>query len=265
MAIIHKLAKLAHHTFQHINRSDKKGFTDSLNSLVAVANLVKKSDVGLIPEYLSESVWTKNSDEAPVTYIDIFRNDIFTVGIFIIKQGAQIPLHDHPGMYGIIKVLHGRLCVQSYSGKERHVHDENSKQLSGGSETSPSYSEKNAVDVGSGNGIQLSDSETSLMIPVIKNDRIYVSEDDEPGILTPNDSNLHEIMADGGIAAFLDVLAPPYDSARDCHYYKEVSFNNKTDDCKSRDSFLMEIDPPETYWSNSQRYLGPPIRLSHIL
>ena len=37
------------------------------------------------------------------------------VGIFIVRKGCSIPLHNHPNMFGIIKCLAGRFDLTSYS------------------------------------------------------------------------------------------------------------------------------------------------------
>ena len=52
---------------------------------------------------------------APVTYIGIYEDRDISVGIFIIRRGCRIPLHNHPGMYGILKVVHGCVDVSSYT------------------------------------------------------------------------------------------------------------------------------------------------------
>lgn len=38
---------------------------------------------------------------APVSHIGIYECPYFSMGVFIIKKGCEIPLHDHPGMYGL--------------------------------------------------------------------------------------------------------------------------------------------------------------------
>ena len=45
------------------------------------------------------------SRTAPVSYMEIFENPTVSIGVFILKEGACIPLHDHSGMYGILKVV----------------------------------------------------------------------------------------------------------------------------------------------------------------
>ena len=38
---------------------------------------------------------------APATHVSIFECQQFTLGVFILHHGCAIPLHDHPGMFGI--------------------------------------------------------------------------------------------------------------------------------------------------------------------
>ena len=51
----------------------------------------------------------------PVTYIPVAENKHISMGIFVIREGQHIPLHDHPHMHGLIKCIQGRLKITSYS------------------------------------------------------------------------------------------------------------------------------------------------------
>ena len=46
---------------------------------------------------------------APVTYIDLFENHVATLGIFVLNNVFTLPLHDHPSMFGFVKVLFGKV------------------------------------------------------------------------------------------------------------------------------------------------------------
>ncbi len=41
---------------------------------------------------------------APVTYIKILEDADVSIGIFVVRPGSQIPLHNHPEMIGLLKV-----------------------------------------------------------------------------------------------------------------------------------------------------------------
>ena len=50
-----------------------------------------------------------------MTYIPVAENKHISMGIFVIREGQNIPLHDHPHMHGLIKCIQGRLKITSYS------------------------------------------------------------------------------------------------------------------------------------------------------
>uniref|UniRef100_G1NVR7 2-aminoethanethiol dioxygenase n=1 Tax=Myotis lucifugus TaxID=59463 RepID=G1NVR7_MYOLU len=88
-----------------------------------------------------------------------------------------------------------------------------------------------------------------------------------PCILTHRD-NLHQIDAVDGPAAFLDILAPPYDpdDGRDCHYYrvlepvraKEAS-GSTCDLPLPREVWLLETPQADDFWCEGEPYPGPKV------
>ncbi|XP_045035657.1 2-aminoethanethiol dioxygenase isoform X2 [Daphnia magna] len=121
-----------------------------------------------------------------------------SIGVFILKDGASIPLHDHVGMHGVLKVLYGTLNVQSYSPVDL-----------------PAQTNSHSM-------------QQSWYIKARRFPVSCISEKDSPAMLSPSDHNLHTIGTVGGSASFLDILAPPYDpdgtcgKIRDCYYYADV-------------------------------------------
>ena len=48
------------------------------------------------------------------TYLGIVENDEYAIAAFILEPGARIPLHDHPGMTVLSRVVRGSLRVTSF-------------------------------------------------------------------------------------------------------------------------------------------------------
>lgn len=94
------------------------------------------------------------------------------------------------------------------------------------------------------------------------------TEDSGPCLLTPLQDNLHQISAVEGPAAFLDILAPPYnaDDGRDCHYYRALQTveEDRTDqqedeEKKEKVTWMLEIPEPEDFWCGPEPYPGPAV------
>lgn len=93
-----------HNSGVPVNAASLAGDVQQLRRLVSD---VSADDVGL-----SAASGTRPADRydaksgvAPVTYVKIFENQCISVGVFIVKDGARIPLHDHQGMFGLLKVF----------------------------------------------------------------------------------------------------------------------------------------------------------------
>ena len=83
---------------------NREVFQQNLDLLKNLLNKIGARDVNLNPRFMGEQLWN-SPGKAPVTYIDIVENNVLTMGVFVLKPGMRLPLHDHPQMYGLIKVL----------------------------------------------------------------------------------------------------------------------------------------------------------------
>mmetsp|Transcript_8662 Transcript_8662/g.13068 ORF Transcript_8662/g.13068 Transcript_8662/m.13068 type:complete len:355 (+) Transcript_8662:71-1135(+) len=175
--------------------------------------------------------------------------DKYTVGIFIFPPGASIPLHDHPSMVVISRVLYGELKVKSYSVVSS-VHDddvvEEMKEETSGTkcDSSPSRirSSINRIKdfvsraVLSSHHDHHAATQHKLQVQVNKSPLgVQFSSDGDgessaiisaPNVtaLYPDEGNCHSFVAGPYGAAVLDVLLPPYaeDEHRDCTFYEAV-------------------------------------------
>lgn len=108
----------------------------------------------------------------------------------------------------------------------------------------------------------------SLRRTVFRSSAEY-AENSGPCLLTPRQDNLHQISAVEGPAAFLDILAPPYnaDDGRDCHYYRilQTVEEGKTDEQQGDEeekesvTWVLEIPEPEDFWCGPEHYPGPAV------
>lgn len=107
----------------------------------------------------------------------------------------------------------------------------------------------------------------SLRRTVFRSSADY-TEDSEPCLLTPVQDNLHQIIAVEGPAAFLDILAPPYnaDDGRDCHYYRVLQTaeegrteEQQEEEKKEKVTWMLEVPEPEDFWCGPETYPGPAV------
>lgn len=140
------------------------------------------------------------------------------MSVFIINEGYTMPLHDHPGMLGLLKVISGKLKIQSYTR------------------------------------ISPSDSNDLLVIP---DEPKILDSQSASSYLDEQQSNFHEITALDEPAAFFDVLSPPYSDmdnndpdARHCHFYRKLKINDTT-------LKLERINCPSHYYCDSETFEKP--------
>ena len=216
---------------RNISSSEVRHVVPELTTLV---DLISLEDVRFDRSILNSSAkvahnqgWENTTRErAPVTYVHICEDQGFSAGVFIVKEGFRLPLHDHPNMHGIIKVIHGAGKIKHFSETQSDI-PESIKQR-----VMPFQRPRiKCVDVGT---------------------EIVVNTSSKPCVLTPRQSNLHEIVATNGSLAFFDILFPPYDhenGTRVCKYYKKIG--TAEDERAYNMQFLLEIPTPPDFWCDS--------------
>lgn len=241
VANIQKVAQTAYKIFSRLYGSGELQIgSENVRLLSSMMNNVKKSDVNFdmtkVPKYMDAD------DEAPVSYIGIFEDPVMTMAIFVIRDGYKIPLHDHPGMYGFCKVIHGSAWLQSYSNPPKNFDSQPPEEITR----------------------QLKPMFKNTLKPVSLENDIVVSSDDDCCVLTPDSGTYHELTAHNGPVAFLDILAPSYDHSttgqRICQYYKEIGQkSHQTRHQGKQIKWLLPISPPDEFWCDHTDYDGPSI------
>lgn len=218
---------------QETFRDTSVNFQNNLTKLKSMMDNLKADDLGFDPNFNDPAVW-KEPGKAPCTYIEVFQNSDVNLSMFILKPGFKMPLHDHPHMYGLLKLISGAVRLKSYS--KYPLTDEVSKSVQVKSHSAVGRNNKFLAEI-------TSDEVCSAISPTC--------------VLTPTKSNFHEIEALEFPAAFFDVLAPPYETylkavgPRLCRYYKinnEISTNLVE---------MQEIRVPDSFYCDQAPYLGP--------
>lgn len=152
---------------------------------------------------------------APVTYFPVYEGSDVTASIFALKDGASLPMHDHPDMFGFIRCVYGSLKISSYT---KILHSDT---------------------------IHPGDSR----VYVKQESEKLIDTSSQTMVLTPERGNIHEIIAVNGPAAFLDFLTPPYaDVERPCRFYQMESIKTLEGE---KSITMTEIKCPASYWCAS--------------
>ncbi|EYU38160.1 hypothetical protein ABFS82_04G140300 [Erythranthe guttata] len=174
----------------------------------------------------------------PITYVDVHEGENFTMCIFCFPTSSVIPLHDHPGMTVLSKVLYGSLHVKGYDWVD------------------PPRIRK---PVGNDN--------SSVRLAKLAVDKVLTAPCSTSVLYPSSGGNLHSFTAITPCAV-LDILAPPYDefAGRRCSYYRDypcstLSKEDEKSDVEKEEEYawLSEIDTPDDLYMRSGTYTGPPI------
>ncbi|XP_034407185.1 2-aminoethanethiol (cysteamine) dioxygenase b isoform X2 [Cyclopterus lumpus] len=256
-SIVQRIARQALVTFRsppRVGEEAGKSFLENQSKLKSLMTEVRAADLKLAPRRGDDSSpgvspplpyhhhHHHHHGGPPVTYMHICETDQFSMGVFLLKSGASIPLHDHPGMHGMLKVLYGKVRISCFDRLERPA---------GGTQAAAAAPALPPTQMG------------SLRRSLLRSIDEY-TEESGPCVLSPDQDNLHRIDAVDGPTAFMDILAPPYDpdEDRDCHYYKVLAEGNARDtEQKEKEVWLLEISQPADFWCGGEPYPGPEVCL----
>ncbi len=233
----------SHQNGAHTAVIDDIATSEALKQLLTSVASLTLHDVGLHSPFAPLPQLT-----APVVYMHIAENEIFSMGMFILRPGSRIPLHDHPGMFGVIRVMQGSMRCRSFTPLC----------------ASPTNSN---APLPAQNRWRLSTA-PDLTVAEPHSDKLLGPGDVQPCLLTPRLGNLHELTAVEGTVVFLDILAPPYDhdlGTRECVFYREIDMPHEetagrnVEQPSSPRVYLTETNQPRDYWCETVPYHGPAI------
>jgi predicted metal-dependent enzyme (double-stranded beta helix superfamily) len=189
----------------------------------------------IIPRHICDPTTT-------VRYLHVREVDgRYSLGIFVFPPHAKIPLHDHPGMCVISRLLYGsikRLSLDLARNSAVEIDRQESSAVSSGKRRQHSgmlswwpwwTTIDGRLDPGDNNRhtdtIRKYGKWAHYQIESVdQQDRCDSLLAPECTVLYPWEGNVHEFTAGPDGAAILDVLLPPYDAEhdRDCTFYEIV-------------------------------------------
>ncbi|RLN05156.1 plant cysteine oxidase 1-like [Panicum miliaceum] len=176
------------------------------------------SDDELSPKggrFLSARAFTR------ITYVHIHQCEDFSMGVFCFPAGATLPLHDHPEMVVLSKLLYGSVRVRSYDWAVAAPPRSAARKCG-------------LARVVAADEVRRAPCEASVLFP-------------------RSGGNLHAFTAVTP-CAILDVLTPPYseERGRPSTYFTDVPIPSLPGF-----AFLEETDLPEDFSVAGAPYLGP--------
>lgn len=151
-------------------------------------------------------------------FLPLNENEDFNIGMFFLPKGHEIPLHDHPEMIVVSKIIEGRLEFLSIDFFNEKIQKELPKKL---------YYSSSNVELGS----EIFQANIISRSILKTNDLLY---------LTPFTGNMHSFKAIED-SIILDILIPRYDMInRFCNFYKILNESGISAD-------LQYVFPPLDY------------------
>lgn len=229
--------RLARQTFHHKAAGD---IPANLTKLKTLMDELKSEDLGLDRSLTEPSMWTDPLGP-PYKVIQLYDDNEVDIFILVLRPGFTLPLHDHPHMHGLLKIISGSANVVSFSKFTKEEKYDLSFAVRAKHKMAcllHGFRKRRVFAKVSQGGVQQASDQTS--------------------VLTPTMSNYHEIGALETPVAFLDILAPPYDThiegigPRTCRYYKVAkTFSNGVVE-------LRETSTPSSADNyDNAPYLGP--------
>lgn len=214
-----------------------------VSSLAALVDQMTLADVGLsAPTPASEASlgWGHTPPtpyEGKIKFMQLASCRDFEIVVIILPAKTRIPLHDHPGMLVLSRLLCGEMRVRAFD-----LEQPTSSSLDNADEPIRGYGRAALQGV--------AHSPDTILRAQLVHDKVFSA----PATLTllPEEcGNIHAFEAITPCAVF-DVLAPPYDwgVGRGCQYFGEGRTEGNSHE-------LLTCEPPVEFSTSRWEYSGP--------
>ncbi|XP_072968671.1 plant cysteine oxidase 2-like [Typha angustifolia] len=207
---------------------------EDVRRLSSILDTLGPENVGLNPN-LPFFRCIESERPPSITYLHLYEDSKFSIGIFCLPKSAVIPLHNHPGMTVFGKLLFGSMHIKSYDWVD--------------SESS-----------------EIVPPTEGLCLAKVKMDAVLKAPCQTSILYPASGGNMHRFTAVTPCAV-LDVLGPPYSTpeGRVCTYYDDFPYTNSPGDTVLHgevDGYAWlkaRAEKPEDFTVGSAEYRGPKI------
>ncbi|CAI5969683.1 unnamed protein product [Closterium sp. NIES-64] len=191
-----------------------------------------------------------------ITYLHVYECEDFSIGIFCLPASARIPLHNHPGMTVLSKLLYGSMHIRSFDWV-RPIDDAASSAALATAAAAASAAAAAAATSAS--------ATPDARLAELVEDQVLTAPCATEVLHPTCGGNLHAFTAVTPCAV-LDVLAPPYnaDAGRHCSYFHELSSLSALPPGVNGERgnpfcWLEEFQPSDDFVVQRGHYRGPKV------
>lgn len=218
---------------------------EDLDRIKSILDRMKLADLNLSPQMPYFKQASVPNGKSPITYLHVYECSKFSIGIFCLPPSSAIPLHNHPGMTVLSKILYGTMHIKSYDWVD--VPDESSNVTADPNLT------------------HLVGQTPEVRLAKAKTDANFTSSCGASILYPTTGGNIHCFTAVTACVV-LDVLGPPYSDSegRHCTYYNVFPYENFSDEANEsvvsdgeEYAWLEAKGKPEDFVVNGDLYTGP--------